>query len=275
MDVWRAGVGSSLSVSLKRPNEASSLQLTAFTEGIPAVLMGIATFWVLPDYPQTAKFLDDDEKLATLGLLTEHAPSKEAKTWDWQQVVELFKDPTTWTWTAVWFFHAVGGFGLSYALPTVIYQLGFTTSALSNVLSMPPTLLTFIVLNILGWLVQSWDFNPFRIAIVFVKYLALCVATATAGSVYPILWPSRVKAARGTTAAGVAIGITNATAQFSGILGPTVFSTIYGPTYRISYTVCSALLAGAILSIALTGVLMGELLRTKSRDASGQGTEKA
>ncbi|KAG6830305.1 hypothetical protein H0H87_008556 [Tephrocybe sp. NHM501043] len=135
-------------------------------EGIPAVLMGIATFWVLPDYPQTARFLSDDEKSATLNLLSEHSPSKEAKTWDWQQVVKLFKDPTFWTWTLVWFFHAVGGFGLSYALPTVIFQLGFTTSALSNVLSMPPSLLTFTVLNILGWLVQSHKFNPFRVAIV-------------------------------------------------------------------------------------------------------------
>ncbi|KAG6911077.1 hypothetical protein DXG01_004592 [Tephrocybe rancida] len=252
-------------------------------EGIPAVLMGIATLWVLPDYPQTARFLDDEEKSATLGLLSEHAPSKEAKTWDWHQVVALFKDPTFWTWTLVWFFHAVGGFGLSYVLPTVIFQLGFTTSALSNVLSMPPSLCTFIVLNTLGWLVQSKNFNPFRVAIILetiniiccvllltvkvpvVKYLALCVATSTAGSVYPILWPSRVKASRGTTAAGVAIGLTNATAQFAGILGPTVFSTIYGPTYRVSFIVCSALLAGAILSIAATGLLMGELFDTKTR----------
>ncbi|KAG6841789.1 hypothetical protein C0991_006673 [Blastosporella zonata] len=269
-------------------------------EGIPAVLMGIATFWVLPDYPQTAKFLDDDEKSAILGLLTEHSPSKEAKTWDWHQVIALFKDPTFWTWTLLWFFHAVGGFGLSYALPTVIFQLGFTTSALSNVLSMPPSSLTFIVLNTLGWLVQSRNYNPFRIAITahahisvelvniiccallltvkvsIVKYLALCVATATAGSVYPILWPSRVKAARGTTATGVAIGITNATSQFSGILGPSVFSTIYGPTYRVSYIVCSGLLAGSICSIVITGILMGELLSTTKPDENNPGiVEKA
>ncbi len=57
-----------------------------------------------------------------------------------------------------------------------------------------------------------------------VRYLALLVATATAGSVYAVLWPNRVEAARGTSATGMAIGITNAIAQFSGILGPQVFS---------------------------------------------------
>ncbi|KNZ75544.1 Putative tartrate transporter, partial [Termitomyces sp. J132] len=96
-------------------------------DGIPAVLMGIVTFFFLPDYPQTAKFLNDDEKSAILGLLTEHSPSKEAKTWDWKQVVALVKNPSFWSWNLVSFFHAVGGFGLSFALPTVIFELGFMT----------------------------------------------------------------------------------------------------------------------------------------------------
>jgi hypothetical protein len=58
-----------------------------------------------------------------------------------------------------------------------------------------------------------------------VRYLALLVSSATAGSVYPMLWPHRVKASHGTTAAGLAIGWTNACAQASGIVGPHVFSS--------------------------------------------------
>lgn len=105
-----------------------------------------------------------------------------------------------------------------------------------------------------------------------VKYLALIVATATAGSVYPILWPKRVEAARGTTAAAIAIGITNGCAQFQGILGPQLFISVLlsilllvyllsaaatlGPTYRISFIVCIALLVGAIVMIVLSAFLM-------------------
>jgi hypothetical protein len=36
---------------------------------------------------------------------------------------------------------------------------------MSNVLAMPPSLATFIVLNILGWLVQKRFWNPFWVAV--------------------------------------------------------------------------------------------------------------
>ncbi|KAK0432051.1 major facilitator superfamily domain-containing protein [Desarmillaria tabescens] len=226
-------------------------------EGIPAILMGVMTLFILPDFPQTATFLTERERVTVIDRLSRDAPSKEGKAWDKGEVLGLFADPTFWTFSAVWFCHAVGGFGLSYVLPTVIYELGFTTTALSDVLSMPPSLSTFVLLNTLGWLIQKRFWNPFRIAIgSVVRYLALLVATATAGSVYAVLWPNRVEAARGTSAAGMAIGITNAIAQFSGILGPQVFSGIYGPSYRVSFSVCVGLLAGAVVSIGASAVLL-------------------
>ncbi|KAK0462575.1 high-affinity nicotinic acid transporter [Desarmillaria tabescens] len=262
------------------------------SEGIPAILMGVTTLFILPDFPQTATFLTERERATVIDRLSRDAPSKEGKTWDKGEVWRLFADPTFWTFSAVWFCHAVGGFGLSYVLPTVIYELGFTTTALSNVLSMPPSLSTFVLLNTLGWLIQKRFWNPFRIAIgleftniicciilltvkvTVVRYLALLVATATAGSVYAVLWPNRVEAARGTSAAGMAIGITNAIAQFSGILGPQVFSGIYGPSYRVSFSVCVGLLAGAVVSIGASAVLLRRLWgdgRTGSGSISSKG----
>ncbi|KAJ3843045.1 major facilitator superfamily domain-containing protein [Lentinula raphanica] len=260
-------------------------------EGIPAILMGLATFYILPDFPQTATFLHEHERAVIIQRLAKAsdggagAPSKMARTWDPDQVFRLiFRDPTFWTFSATWFCHAVGGFGLSYVLPTVIFELGFTTTALSNVLSMPPSLATFVLLNILGWLVQMRKWNPYRVAVgleliniicytllltvnsTTIRYLALLISTATAGSVYPILWPNRVKAAHGTTAAAIAIGVTNALAQFSGILGPQVFLSVYGPTYRVSFIVCIGLLAGAVVFIALSGALLGELFSSGDAD---------
>ncbi|PBK95370.1 MFS general substrate transporter [Armillaria gallica] len=258
-------------------------------EGIPAILMGVTTLFILPDFPQTAKFLTERERLTIIDRLPKDAPSKEGKTWDNGEVLRLLADPTFWTFSAVWFCHAVGGFGLSYVLPTVIYELGFTTTALSNVLSMPPSLSAFVLLNTLGWLIQKRCWNPFRIAmgleftniicciilltvnVPVVRYLALLVATATAGSVYAVLWPNRVEAARGTSATGMAIGITNAIAQFSGILGPQVFSGIYGPSYKVSFSVCVGLLAGAILSIAASAVLLHRLWGDGRTNISSKG----
>ena len=82
-----------------------------------------------------------------------------------------------------------------------------------------------------------------------VKYLALVVATACAGSAYPVIWPERIRVLEGTVAVGVGIGLTNAMAQFSGIVGPHVYSTVFGPTYRVSYVICLCFLCAAISGI--------------------------
>lgn len=89
-----------------------------------------------------------------------------------------------------------------------------------------------------------------------VKYLALIVAVSCAGSAYPVIWPERIRALEGTVSAGIGIGLTNAMAQFSGIVGPHVYSTIYGPTYRTSYTVCLSLLLVSISAILLSWLLV-------------------
>lgn len=88
-----------------------------------------------------------------------------------------------------------------------------------------------------------------------VKYLALIVATACAGSAYPVIWPERIRALDGTVAAGIGIGLTNAMAQFSGIAGPHIYSTTFGPTYRVSYIICLSFLV-----LAISGVLVSWLL---------------
>jgi len=82
-----------------------------------------------------------------------------------------------------------------------------------------------------------------------VKYLCLIVATSCAGSAYPVIWPERIRALDGTVAAGIGIGITNAMAQFGGIVGPHVYSTVFGPSYHISYIICLCFLIVAIAAI--------------------------
>lgn len=85
-----------------------------------------------------------------------------------------------------------------------------------------------------------------------VRYFALIVAVACAGSAYPVIWPERIRALDGTVAAGVGIGLTNAMAQFGGIVGPHVYSTVFGPSYRVSYVICLSFLIIAISAIILS-----------------------
>lgn len=102
-----------------------------------------------------------------------------------------------------------------------------------------------------------------------VKYLALIVAVSCAGSAYPVIWPERIRAIDGTVAAGIGIGWTNAMAQFGGIVGPHVYNTDFGPTYRVSYVICLCFLVVAITAICASWILV----RRKDRKRVGQTEE--
>ena len=45
--------------------------------------------------------------------------------------------------------------------------------------------------------------------ILVVKYVIVTIALSCSICIYPVLWPERIRAAHGTTAAGLAIGLTN------------------------------------------------------------------
>ena len=75
------------------------------------------------------------------------------------------------------------------------------------------------------------------------------IATACSQSFFALMWPERIRAARGTTGAGLAIGITNAFAQLMGIVGPQIYQSKFGPTYRVSYSTSIGLLTGCLLAI--------------------------
>ena len=117
---WPAGVGYLLSVGPL--NYLQFPVVDNLPEGLPAIIMGVATLFILPDYPQTAKFLSERERDAIINRLSEDAPTKASKTWDSDQVRRLLTDPTFYTFNFVWLCHAIGGLGLTYVLPTVIFQ---------------------------------------------------------------------------------------------------------------------------------------------------------
>jgi len=109
-----------------------------------------------------------------------------------------------------------------------------------------------------------------------IRYLCLIVAISCAGSAYPVIWPERIRALEGTVAAGMGIGLTNAMAQFSGIVGPHVYSTVFGPTYRTSYVICLCFLIVGIIAILGTWLLVWRKDRMVARLAEeliGEGIE--
>lgn len=104
-------------------------------EGLPAIILSVIALFGLPDYPETARMLKDEERTFILRRLAATAPSGKAGNWDFRTLRALFANPTVYTFSIYWMAHGIGGFGVSYALPTVIYQLGFTTTSRSQLMN--------------------------------------------------------------------------------------------------------------------------------------------
>ncbi|KAL4899216.1 hypothetical protein BDW74DRAFT_171679 [Aspergillus multicolor] len=253
-------------------------------EGLPAILLAFVALWA-PDYPETAKMLTPEEREWVCSRLSNSAPKGKDSAWSWDNIKALFRSSTVYTFSIYWIGHGIGGFGVNYALPTVIYELGFTTTAKSQLMNIPPYVACFLFLNTMGYCLHRKWIRPWTTAVAIestiiicyiilitvpnaiVKYIALIVATACAGSAYPVIWPERIRALDGTVAAGIGIGLTNAMAQFSGICGPHVYNSRFGPSYRVSYIICLV-----FLCVAISGILASWVLgRWKGRESGPAG----
>jgi MFS family permease len=104
-------------------------------EGLPAIVLSVIALFGLPDYPATARMLTKEERTFIVQRLSSTAPSGDDRHWDFAALKTLFADPTVYTFAIYWLAHGIGGFGVSYALPTVIYQLGFTTTSISQLMN--------------------------------------------------------------------------------------------------------------------------------------------
>jgi nitrate/nitrite transporter NarK len=133
----------------------------------------------------------------------------------------------------------------------------------------PPFTLVFVILCGLAFLISRKRLSPWvaglgveivqiicYILLITVKqpiakYIFVMIATAASQSFFGVIWPERIRAARGTTTAGLAIGMTNAGGQLMGIVGPQIYQAKFGPTYHVSYF-CSIALLTTCLGAVLT-----------------------
>ncbi|GAA5893181.1 hypothetical protein JCM8208_004367 [Rhodotorula glutinis] len=253
-------------------------RLLFIIEGVIPLVLGVATFWVLPDFPSTSKWLTSSEVEHLSLHLHKFAPHETAKVFDRRQSLAIFQDPTYYLFTLVWVLQAVGGYGISLVLPQVVSDMGFVGSAATNLLQLPPAAFTILFLLFCSEVLRRKLVNAFPLvlgmfSLVIVgyilllkvdapggRYVAVVLVTSAAGVIYPCLWPRRIQALRGTAGAALGIGLHNASAQLSGLLGPQLFRSDYAPRYVNSFIAASVLIGAAMIALVpLWWLLDGDL----------------
>jgi len=118
-------------------------------EGLPAVVVGIITFFYMTDRPEQARWLPHDEQDWLVNEL--HAELEAKKKLRNYTIMEAFCDRRILTLTAAFFLALTGALGTIYWIPTFVKRLSGASYQTVTSLLMVPALLGFAGLIINGW----------------------------------------------------------------------------------------------------------------------------
>ncbi|KIW93731.1 uncharacterized protein Z519_05046 [Cladophialophora bantiana CBS 173.52] len=248
----------------------SGWQWLFLVEGVTTIAFGISLFFILPDFPKQAKWLSEKEKAFIQARLPANAPRAEELNFSFREIVTALKDKRMWLFTLVWATMTVGTTGLTFYQPTVIANLGFTSIAKSQLLNIPTSFLSIMIIAISGYFADSaWLPRPiiplgFLVSILACYsvlytfpnnggvYAATVLANSFAQSWYPLMWPWRVQTTSRATGSAFAIGFVNSYGQIGGAVGPQIFQSKYAPYYTVSFAIAMAIIGGCILVTCIT-----------------------
>ncbi|KAF2156701.1 major facilitator superfamily transporter [Myriangium duriaei CBS 260.36] len=257
---------------LNRRGNLSGWQWLFILGGIPAVLVGIAVWLWMPNYPSDAKFLTPKERIFASARLGPYAPGKHDSHFDIKAARDTIADPLFWVFAIQYFLmtNSLNAFG--YFAPTIISTLGFKGYA-GQLLTVPPNV--FALLIILTNCIHS-DRTKERIrhviaALAFValgylllavvhnwiaRYVAVCLIACTNAAVLPFL-AHRTATVNGATATAIATGGMIALANCGGISAPFLFPSSDEPEYPMGSWTMFAFLVASMGSTVYLGWRLG------------------
>lgn len=120
-------------------------------EGVPTVILAVFTAWYLPNSPETAKFLSEEEREFASNRLAEDAGASYDHSWSWSQVVSVFTDWKTYMYMAIYITGTSALQGVTLFLPSIIADMGTWSTAAAQAMTTPPYFLAFLVTVAIGW----------------------------------------------------------------------------------------------------------------------------
>ncbi|PPQ82706.1 hypothetical protein CVT25_009403 [Psilocybe cyanescens] len=218
-------------------------------EGIFTVLVGFASFFVVPATPKDANFLSEEQKRLIIQRLEKDTPFvNPLDTFNIKQVLSVFITPHVFIATVVNFMGGTNLFGLAFFLPSIVSQLGFKSNH-TQLLSVGPFAVGFVVTLVVSYL--SDKYKSRAVAIVLSQLLSVAgysIALAssnkhvlygtlflTVPGVYAIVpvistWFSNNTEPYYRRATSIALGL--GAANSGGILSTWRYPTKEGPRFR-------------------------------------------
>ena len=140
-----------------------------------------------------------------------------------------------------------------------------STIAQAQLLNLPISILTIILIGISGYFADSGRFPRPLYPLTFLSVILACygvlyaypsngavyaatmIANACASAWYPLMWPWRVQTTARATGSAFSIGFVNSYGQIGGAIGPQIFRSKYAPRYQQAFGVVMGIVGGCIL----------------------------
>ncbi|KAI9293029.1 MFS general substrate transporter [Neoconidiobolus thromboides FSU 785] len=127
-----------------------SWQWIFIIEGLPTVLLGVLTWFIMPSSPQTAKWLTEEEKEFLKQRLIASHVEVESKKFDKAQFISAFKDYKTYLYMLCYIGFVCPLYSLALLMPTIVNNMGFSKVS-SFLLTVPPYAIAFFITMASAW----------------------------------------------------------------------------------------------------------------------------
>jgi len=245
-------------------------------EAVPAVLLGIACLFVLPDSPQKASWLDAKQKAWLTGAL--EAERKAMASRHGSSLRDAFTNWRLFTLAFINFCGIVGSVGIGLWLPQIIKALGMSSTAVGFVAAIPYLVGAFAMTwwarlasksdNRIPYVVGALMMAAVALAVStqldapLLKMTALVVAVSSILSFQSTFWAIPSGFLTGSAAAG-GLALIVSIGNLGGFAGPSLIGVIKDATQGFTYPL---LAVSAILFVgAMTMLWLGDPARSSSR----------
>lgn len=143
-------------------------------EGIATVVVGFIAYFTLYDYPETAKFLTEEERQFVMYRIKFDGQSSSSAvaqddSMNSKYLWDAFKDIQTWLHLGLFWGIICPLYSISFFLPSIVKNLGYTSSK-AQLLTIP----IYIVAAVWG-VVQAWLSDKLQKRSVFVAFNLVCM----------------------------------------------------------------------------------------------------
>ncbi|KAJ7611763.1 major facilitator superfamily domain-containing protein [Roridomyces roridus] len=139
-------------IQLNGKHGHSGWQWIFIIEGVITSFIGLISFPVLPATPETARFLNKEEKAYVKARLVEDGVINEAAdSFSWGEVAKGFTSIHVLISSVLFFFGGVVLYSLAYFAPSIIQSLGYSASK-AQLMSVPPFSVAFVLTMITAWI---------------------------------------------------------------------------------------------------------------------------